>query len=251
MALVALITGSRKIQTTVNRIVPIKQTDGTTENTRFLAFQLDATVNEQFQAEAEPTQNPVEQGVDITDHIILKPKKLTIQGLVSETPITVGAQIQGLATGVAAAVGSQLAGPLGSTIAAVGGSFAGKTLAGALGQSTGRSLQDMVEEFEHIRQTRMPIEIVTGLKVYQDMVLISYQVTRDPKIGRAFQCSLVFQEIRFANSRLVRVRLPKKNVVGAGDGKDNGRQTTNDPTAEQGKHTSLALQGFQKLGLAQ
>lgn len=250
MALIALLTGSKQVQTSVNRIVPVKNPDGTTTNTKFLAFVLDAMLSEQFEATAEPTQNPVEQGVDITDHIIIKPKKLTISGIITETPITVGTQIQGLATGVAAAAGTALAGPLGSIVGGIGGSFAGKSLAGLLGQKTDRNLQDVVTEFEHMRQTRLPVEIVTGLQVYQDMVLISYQVTRDPKTGRAFSAQLAFQEIRFANSRLVRVRLPKKDLIGAGDKKDQGKQSPTDPNPAQGKRTSLALQGFKKLGLA-
>lgn len=250
MALISLLTGIRQTVTTVNRIVPVKQPDGTTENKKFTAFTLDALLSENYQGDAEPTQNPVEQGVDVTDHIIIKPRKLTIQGVITSSPITTGTQIQGLVTGVAAAAGTALAGPLGSVVGGLGGAFAGKSLAGLLGQSTGRTLQDVIDEFEHIRTTRLPIEIVTGLKVYQDMVLISYSVTRDVKMGQSFSASLSFQEIRFANSRLVRVRLPKKDLTGANDKKDNGRQATTDPTPEQGKRTSLALQGFKKLGLA-
>lgn len=53
-------------------------------------WNFDATTSESHQHTAEVTNHPVENGVDITDHIQLKPFKLTLTGIVTNTPLAPG-----------------------------------------------------------------------------------------------------------------------------------------------------------------
>lgn len=53
-------------------------------------WNFDATTSESHQHSAEVTNHPVERGVDITDHIQLKPFRLTLQGIVTNTPLKPG-----------------------------------------------------------------------------------------------------------------------------------------------------------------
>lgn len=50
---------------------------------------LDAAVNENHQTSAQVTEHQVEQGVNITDHIRPMPKRISIEGIITNTPIVV------------------------------------------------------------------------------------------------------------------------------------------------------------------
>ena len=119
MAIVELLLGSEQRGTRIERSVGGKTA----------SISLDATVSESFAVPSRVTQHPVENAVDITDHVILAPRTLTITGKISETPFTVDGQTAGVATTVAAQIGSSLTnsfGGLAATIAAT------KTLAGVI-----------------------------------------------------------------------------------------------------------------------
>lgn len=51
------------------------------------AIWIDVSLREQHNSAAEVTRHPVEDGVDITDHVRLAPDQLQIEGLVSNQPI--------------------------------------------------------------------------------------------------------------------------------------------------------------------
>lgn len=53
--------------------------------------QLDAVLNEDHNNMVTITKNPVEAGTDITDHAIIQPKKLSVRGAVSDSPLGLAA----------------------------------------------------------------------------------------------------------------------------------------------------------------
>jgi hypothetical protein len=253
MALLAILFGQTQTRTSINRIVTTKDAQGKPVQKRIGSFVLDVMDSEKYTGEVEPTANPVEEGVQITDHIIEKPDKLSISGFMSFEPDSANSQLRGLATAVGAGIGTALAGPLAGAAGGIVSSFVGKTLANTIA-GPDRTLTDVVDELVNIKSARLPVEIVTGLKVYKDMVLVSFDVTRNNSdtTGTGIKLDLNFQQIRFANSRIVRVKLPASAVAHTANGReDQGRQNTTDPNDGQGKKSSLALQGIQKLGFLQ
>ena len=50
-------------------------------------WSFDATLNESADDEWDVTQFPVETGLDITDHIQAKPCKMTLEGILTDTPL--------------------------------------------------------------------------------------------------------------------------------------------------------------------
>jgi len=50
-------------------------------------FEIDAFLSVAPTHSAQATRDPVEQGADITDHIILSPMLVTLEGIVSDTPL--------------------------------------------------------------------------------------------------------------------------------------------------------------------
>lgn len=213
---------------------------------------MDAQVSEQFKADAEATQHPVESNADITDHVVIKPTELTITGIITETPFTVGSSLAGAASTVGSSVGSSLANKLGGSAvggvagAAVGG-LAGKTLAGVLGLSPTNRLQGVITELLATRDSRAPVTIQTGLRVYEDYVLTGVQIERGQHDGRAIKCTLTFKQIIKASTEAVKVNIPK-NPSGLAK-KSLGRQATSDPDQAQGKGASLLFSGFKAGGL--
>lgn len=170
------------------------------------AIVLDAMTSEVFNADAEITDHPVEAEADISDHIILKPKSLQIEGVITETPMDLAASL----TGLVSAAGSKLGGTLG----AVAGGFAGKSLAGLLGADGESRLQDAVTELLAARDAKKPVEIVTGLRKYPSepgsyYLLKKVQIKRDQKTGGSINVSLEFREVIKVQSLLVKIAIPK------------------------------------------
>lgn len=50
-------------------------------------FEIDAVLNEERTSECEVTEHPVEKGVSVTDHARLKPKVISLDCIVSDTPV--------------------------------------------------------------------------------------------------------------------------------------------------------------------
>lgn len=229
------------------------------------AIFLDATLSENFTAEAEVTQHPVENGIDISDHIILKPKKLSIDGIISETPFSSDSQIAGLATSVAASIGQEIGGAYGGLAATLGINQT-KTMAGLLtpksvtggtvrdteGEfrddtaipSENSRLRDAMNEFELIRLDKQPLTIITGLKKYENYVLTSFQVRRDTKSGQSIQVHLELSEFQVASSQSVKIAVPKTKaaVKKVEQGRKNGQEV------EQKKSWLKSTIGFFKGG---
>jgi len=211
------------------------------------AIFLDATLSESFDAPMEVTQHPVENGIDISDHIILKPQKVIIDGIITETPYSTDAQIAGLASSVAAQVGQAIGGVIGGVLATAALSQT-KTMAGLLTPksitggtvrdteadfrdensipSTNSRLRDAIAEFMLIRDAKKPVTIITGLKQYENYVLSAFSAKRDNKTGQAINVHLEFIEFKVAASQTVRIAVPKTKA--AVKKSDQGRKNTSE-----------------------
>ena len=77
-------------------------------------IQIDASIKEDHSRESPATEFPIESGPNISDHIILKPFKLSLTGVISDSPLNPVTGI--LTTGIAKAI----PGPVGVIAAGVG-----------------------------------------------------------------------------------------------------------------------------------
>lgn len=138
-------------------------------------FDVDAALTEEHVFDADVTDYPVEKGGNVSDNIRSRPIKVTIEGVVSDTPLTEMAFIR----------------------AAAGGS--------------GPPSQDALAVLEKIRDDREPVTIVTSLRLYENMALESLNIPRSKDTGDALRFRATFKQIRFVtNARTtVRVATPK------------------------------------------
>lgn len=154
--------------------------------------QLDALESESADHDVEVTDHPVEVGADVSDHARVKPIMLSVQGIISNTPVNRTQQRRVIQT-------------QGFTIqsTAVNGAPAG---------ATGYA-EAALERLTTLKEARQLVSVVTPSRVYKDMLLTSMKVPRDAKTGDAVRVALTFKEIRFAEvQRLSRkVAEPKGN----------------------------------------
>lgn len=205
---------------------------------------LDATTKESYTTKAEATQHPIEKGADITDHIILKPDKLSISGIVTATPFPSGlaAVLAGLSTTVVSKVGSAL-GPFGAAAGAVVGAAAGSSAATSIFGSSVRDLGSVANEFKKLKESKQILQIVTGLKTYSGYVLTSAVIGRTDKTGGSITVDLEFDECQTVDSQTTTAAIPKKS--GAIPGQDKGNQSKQGLTDdENGRGSSLLKKLF-------
>jgi len=171
---------------------------------------VDASFHEIHEMSGETTDHPVEDGSNISDHVILNPRVFSMEGVVTNQPLSVPrTQAEGV-TEVdkeftwKATPSIPIVGELG------GGGLIGLAL-GAIASATGIDqhtgmakgfspdfdrVQAAYTELESIWLARERIDIYTSLNVYHDMVLTSVKVDRDKKTGQALFFSSVAKQVR-------------------------------------------------------
>ena len=121
------------------------------DRSRIGSVTLDATINEEHNYTAQVTNYPLENGTDISDHIINQPVTVQITGIVSDTPLS-------------------------------------------LLSSFNRSI-DAFNKLILIYERKERITVVTGIKVYTNMVMTNLQIPRDVSTGQSLSFSIELQKI--------------------------------------------------------
>ncbi len=152
-------------------------------------YTIDAAISEDHSFDADVTDHPVETGADITDNIQAKPIQVTIDALVSDTPI----------------------GPL---------------QASRDNDGNDPPSRNAYATMLAIRDQRKTVTITTSLAVFENMALTSLSVPRNAQNGEALRFKAVFKQIRFITNlrTTVRVAVPRaatKKELGAKAAKDD------------------------------
>lgn len=135
------------------------------------SIQIDAFVEENLNFENSLTDNSVEDGVDITDHVALRPISVTVRGVI----------------------------PSNKGILPFGGN----------------RRQEVYEQLKELYEARQPIDVVTGLEVFSDMMIVSLNISRNlgNSAGLEFTCEL--RQIKIVGNQPVSLLgglLGKKNA---------------------------------------
>lgn len=167
-------------------------------------YELDVAVSEDHSFEADVTEHPVEIGADVSDHVRARPVTVTIEGIVSDTPIG----------GIADRRGDRLADVGVITVSA---SAAGP------GPLQFKPSDDMLAWFDAMRERREPVEIRTSLRTYENMMLRSLSIPRSATNGDALRFTATFVQIIIVENErtLVRVSVPR-----ASNKTNKGNQTS-------------------------
>lgn len=159
MSLIGLIFGTKR-----SKIGIINGVGGVT---------IDAVISESHSHNASATENPIETGSVVTDHVTLRPIELSLDGIITDTPVdfSVYDNVKGLISTVSSIFGKK-----------------------------SRSLEAH-DAIVKLWKDRIPFKVVTGLKVYDNMILEDYTVNREAETGKAIKFTAKMKQITFAYAR--------------------------------------------------
>lgn len=116
-------------------------------------IEMDASLDEDHRFDSIVTRNPVEDGSQYSDHIVLLPVVLELTCRVSNTSLSYFTPAQ-----------------------------------------SGRAV-DAYSELVALKNTREPFQVVTGINVYENMILENISVPRTSKDGHSIRFNMVLAEL--------------------------------------------------------
>lgn len=170
-------------------------------STGSVLLQCDAVLSETHSRDVEVTSFPLEDGSTISDHIVVPPVELQLQGIVSDAPLgdKAGLITEAIASGLTAVVP-----PLGVAAAGAGyAAFLALNNTNLAGQNIGASSRSVAAFGQLLRLQGgdptaqppvlpRPFNVTTKFRLYTSMVIKSLSVPRDATVGGAivFQAAL-------------------------------------------------------------
>lgn len=148
-------------------------------------IELDCTLSTTHSMKVEATKHPVERGAKITDHLRPEPDVVTLEGLISDTPVSRSQQTRAV----------QAAGVSLTTSAAAPAVFGVPGYAAA-------ALAKLVA----IKDGGILVTLATELRTYTDMALTSLDIPRDARTGDALRFSATFEKIIIVTNKVTQLR---------------------------------------------
>lgn len=159
-------------------------------------IELDANLEETHEWSAEATENPVEEGAPVSDHVIEAADKLRIRGFISDSSVSPsGAGARGFAR--------------------VSGIYNGNT------QSN--KTQPVFDALYTLIKAKETVTVYTKHRIYTDMILTGINIPRAPGVGEAIEFMAEFVHIRKVSTQTVDV---PNGISKKKDGK-SGKSTQN------------------------
>lgn len=132
-------------------------------------YKIDVAITEESSFEADVTEHPVEYGSSIVDHVRVKPVMLSIEGMVSDTPIGVMSDERGVLRSTEIAAEMNI--PLPSV--------------------------EAYDLLQRVFLEREPVTVETTTRVLENMVLYSLSIPTSDSDSLTFRAS--FKQVIFAN----------------------------------------------------
>ena len=196
-------------------------------------LKIDATRAEEHTFKAKATQHEVEDGANISDHVIKTGRVVVIDGVISDDPISISA----------AAVGN-LAGITGNLVGGLGGAVATGVVAklgSELISKSSKPSKDALDIFEEIYEKSIPITIVTSIKTYTNMIMESLSVPRNSRNANSLEFKATFKEIRIIKSEVVEIPPSATTAQGAIVEQKGGKKPSVEPDAQTQNNGSTFL----------
>jgi hypothetical protein len=147
---------------------------------------LDATLSEHGAFNSRITSFPVESGAFFSDHVLHEPEEVSIEGIISETPLQYLGKLRDLTTG-----NGEFKDPVGdgySFLLAVGGWTQPK-----------KNFTNRPHDFRRDEETEAEfrlVDLLTEFRLYTDMGITSLNVTRDKDTGDSLRFTASFKKVK-------------------------------------------------------
>jgi len=176
------------------RRVTLQYNDGSASRT---LLKIDCTRSEELSMDAQATLHEVEDGSQISDHIIKRGRTLQLEGIISDAPITLTGTIVGNAAGF---TGSRIGGAAGTIATAGTVIMANLALAGSPKPS-----KAALDIFDEIYEKGTLLSIIGGLATYENMVMEKFSAPRNAATGGALVFKASFRQITIASGQSVEI----------------------------------------------
>lgn len=191
------------------------------------AVELDATTLIGFESAAEVTEHPVERGPSVGDHIRPNNGTVTLEGVVTDAPITLPTT---QAPGVSVASGT-VSLPGGGT--AVAQRFSGTINRVRLCDET---LRELVE-------AGALVTLTSGLRTVDSLAITRYAPERNADTGNSMKVTMAFKRVRIATTARAPVPLVRRAQVTL----DRGAQPADNRTAAARLSDTAPMQALGRL----
>lgn len=179
---------------------------------------LDCSVKETHSRTSTPTKFAVEDGSTISDHIVVDPFELEIEGVISDTPIST---VNSVLTTVAG-----LALPKVGIIAGAAALAVGSAIFSALNNSASPSVANYAKLIEY-QQSRKVFDIITTLNRYTNMVISGLSVPRDAGNSNELAFTIKLTELRLVQPKSVNIQIFSDADISADEAKLGKQETDN------------------------
>jgi len=187
-----------------------------------VVLDIDVTFSENHERTAQISKNPIEDGSEITDHVTLDNTRLTISGMVSDSPLgfvfftsTANSPVQAGKTGKASV---------------------GALLAGTVTRST--LTFDYLNE---LMDKRIPFSIINKFKIYEDMVIQSLTIPRDGSEGESLKFTAVLEQVNVVSSQTTAIDKQDAMDQQSSSDKNGGKKTTEAATATEAANVDSVI----------
>ena len=135
-------------------------------------FEIDAFLVESYNYANHLTNLTVEEGSNISDHVIEEPDTIDIEAFIGQTKF-------------------ETASPPGADI---------DLSTVEIPDDPKSRIRQAYHELLRLKRARQPVDVVTGLDTFTDMVITSFNISRDVETGADLTFSMSFQKIKTVKS---------------------------------------------------
>lgn len=194
----------------------------------------------------EITENPVETGQDVSDHIRRKPLEITVNGEVSESPLDLD-NLLSSAAGLAGAAVGQVAGGFAPLLASAGAS---KLTANLLkskdenGNVVSNPAQSARTILEGMIENKSIFSLNTKEKLYKNLSMTSLSFPKDQSTGHKLSFQFTARELRFVSSETRKLTAIETKAAHGGPKQKLGNQTSEKLNSKDSSNGSIIYKLF-------
>lgn len=205
--------------------------DRTGQNT---VIQLDASLRETHSRRSPASKFPIENGISISDHMIIEPFSLELNGIITDSPI---GTVQQILTSLGTSAISSLLPP----IAPIAGAAA-YAIISSLKNSPSPSVQAYAQLLQ-LQQNSQPFDVLTSLFRYPSMWIEEVSAPRDNETGNSLIFTVKLSQLILVSPQSVNIQVFSNPALSANQG-DLGQQGTNlSPFYQAGFNSGYTISG--------
>lgn len=157
-------------------------------------IRIDGSIQEETAQNMRVTQNPVESGETVADNILEEPRRFTMQGVITDTPLGIGAFTDITAYSIGGGI-SRFTGLLGSS-----------TPSGATRSSSA------YQSLRALQRSKQLLTVESNLEVFENLAFENLSVTQDKDTSKAIFFTASFVEVLIVESEFRGIQ--PENVAG-------------------------------------